>query len=466
MKRGQGSSTIADTLKRWEREGAEIEQGLRQRRKQLLVELAIVDQALERFGERRAEGDGRVDVKPGRRVVKAKVRATGPNTAEAVIDETATELEELRPFWFVLRPKTRDVVEMRAAGKPTAAIASKAGIANAAVSGRVFAARARLRAARQAGEKPEDADGSDDEEPDGARYIYPPQSPESGEVYIPAASTESPRTAGLSPPPGDVGPPAAGGSRASIEEPKQEPAAVIPPPTTDGERSEARKIIPKDIPPAPAIRRAAQLSPAASTKSASFVSPPTIRQPVRRLSAGRSPVAAHATAPANDVADEDLEGFDTPLVRIRRRVHTGPDGRIRAKTIAPSRLKRGEVKLGELLVHPAGVERPVVRGDCEEDPGRPCPWVSCPHHLYLDVNPETGAIKLNFPHLEVWEMRESCSLDVADRGGITLEEVGAIANLTRERIRQIEVRGLTKIKNHTGGELGLPPEPARGNVPL
>ena len=61
---------------------------------------------------------------------------------------------------------------------------------------------------------------------------------------------------------------------------------------------------------------------------------------------------------------------------------------------------------------------------------RPCPFVSCSHHLYLDVNPETGAIKLNFPHLEVWEMAETCSLDVADRGGITLEEVGAILNLT------------------------------------
>ena len=91
---------------------------------------------------------------------------------------------------------------------------------------------------------------------------------------------------------------------------------------------------------------------------------------------------------------------------------------------------------------------------------RPCPFVSCSHHLYLDVNPETGAIKLNFPHLEVWEMAETCSLDVADRGGITLEEVGAILNLTRERIRQVEVRGLYKIKDHTGNELGLPPERA------
>ena len=62
------------------------------------------------------------------------------------------------------------------------------------------------------------------------------------------------------------------------------------------------------------------------------------------------------------------------------------------------------------------------------------------------MNPETGSIKLNFPHLEVWEMQETCALDVAERGGITLEEVGEIMNLTRERIRQVEVRGLVKLK--------------------
>jgi DNA-directed RNA polymerase sigma subunit (sigma70/sigma32) len=66
--------------------------------------------------------------------------------------------------------------------------------------------------------------------------------------------------------------------------------------------------------------------------------------------------------------------------------------------------------------------------------------------LYLDVNPETGSIKLNFPDKEVWELEETCALDVAERGGITLEEVGEILNLTRERIRQLEVTALDKMK--------------------
>ncbi len=85
-------------------------------------------------------------------------------------------------------------------------------------------------------------------------------------------------------------------------------------------------------------------------------------------------------------------------------------------------------------------ERPVTRGDCVDGP-RPCPWVSCAHHLYLDVI-ESGsggppAIRFNFPAKEVWELKETCALDVADRGGATLEEIGRAVNLTRERVRQM-----------------------------
>jgi len=152
--------------------------------------------------------------------------------------------------------------------------------------------------------------------------------------------------------------------------------------------------------------------------------------------------------------DED-DAPQPEVARIRRKVRSaGRDGRVRSKTIAPKRLTRDERRLSELLVYPEEVERPMTREECKSMP-RPCPFVSCAHHLYLDVNQETGAIKLNFPHLEVWEMAETCSLDVADKGGITLEEVGAILNLTRERIRQVEVRGLYKIRQQSGEALGL-----------
>jgi hypothetical protein len=140
----------------------------------------------------------------------------------------------------------------------------------------------------------------------------------------------------------------------------------------------------------------------------------------------------------------------------RLKVHPSRDGRFRSKTIAPKRLTRDEKRLALSLVYPDDIDRPKSRAECQSME-RPCPFVSCEHHLYLDVNPESGAIKLNFPHLEVWEMAETCALDVADRGGITLEEVGAILNLTRERIRQVEVRGLTKIRVTSGEALGVSP---------
>jgi hypothetical protein len=125
----------------------------------------------------------------------------------------------------------------------------------------------------------------------------------------------------------------------------------------------------------------------------------------------------------------------------RRRRRTRP----RSKTIAMKRLTREDLRQGALLYPPVDIPRPTSRAECREEM-RPCPWVACKHHLYLDINPETGSIKINFPDLEPWELKHTCALDVAERGGITLEEVGEIMNLTRERIRQVEVRGLLKLK--------------------
>ncbi len=132
-----------------------------------------------------------------------------------------------------------------------------------------------------------------------------------------------------------------------------------------------------------------------------------------------------------------------PTSRVRRRNRRR--SRMRSKTIAPKRLTKEELRMKEILEPYKLIPRPKSRKDCGSGI-RPCPFVSCRHHLYLDVNQEKGSLKLNFPDLEVWELPETCSLDVSDRGGMTLEEVGEILNLTRERIRQVEVRGLLKLK--------------------
>lgn len=90
---------------------------------------------------------------------------------------------------------------------------------------------------------------------------------------------------------------------------------------------------------------------------------------------------------------------------------------------------------------------------------RPCVFVACKHALYLDTS-ETGSIILNFPHLEPGQMAadRSCSLDLADRGAMTLEDIAVVTNLTRERIRQIELKALIRRARPAAIAMGLGPE--------
>jgi hypothetical protein len=120
----------------------------------------------------------------------------------------------------------------------------------------------------------------------------------------------------------------------------------------------------------------------------------------------------------------------------------------RSRTLSRKQMAREHRQMrhaGE-LVDSTEADHPRTRRDCYKM-ARPCYFVSCRHHLYLDVNPETGSIKFNFPGKEVWELEETCGLDVAERGGITLEEVGRIMNLTRERVRQLEILALERLKS-------------------
>jgi len=92
-------------------------------------------------------------------------------------------------------------------------------------------------------------------------------------------------------------------------------------------------------------------------------------------------------------------------------------------------------------------ERPRRRSECAEGP-RPCPWITCRHHLAFDIDPKSGALKLNHPGLEPWEIPETCSLDVADRGETGVLELATLLNVSRTRIDQILILGMRSMRRH------------------
>ena len=77
--------------------------------------------------------------------------------------------------------------------------------------------------------------------------------------------------------------------------------------------------------------------------------------------------------------------------------------------------------------------QPKTRADCLEggrNAARPCGWLTCRHSLAAEGS--TG---------------ESCALDFVEQhpGGASLDAIGQVLGVTRERMRQIESRILTKI---------------------
>jgi hypothetical protein len=102
----------------------------------------------------------------------------------------------------------------------------------------------------------------------------------------------------------------------------------------------------------------------------------------------------------------------------------------------------------------------ITRGACRRLSG-PCPHAVCRFNLTTERRDNRGAKSAQL-HLPV--VHETCALEAADHGGMTLEEIASRLSLTRERVRQIELGALKKLWARLGGNEAEPEaeEPARG----
>jgi hypothetical protein len=90
----------------------------------------------------------------------------------------------------------------------------------------------------------------------------------------------------------------------------------------------------------------------------------------------------------------------------------------------------------------------ITRGACRRLAG-PCPHAVCRFNLTSERRDSRGAKPAQL-HLPV--VRETCALEAADQGGMTLEEIASRLSLTRERVRQIELGALKKLWAKLGAD--------------
>jgi hypothetical protein len=125
--------------------------------------------------------------------------------------------------------------------------------------------------------------------------------------------------------------------------------------------------------------------------------------------------------------------------------------RVRAQTVNGQKIPKRQLR-AEGEAYPPEINacdpKPATYGECEArglGTVARCPYVSCKYHLALEVSPQAGSIRTIFPDRDPDAVPATCALGVAARGEHTLEQVGAIMNITRERVRQLEDRALAKL---------------------
>lgn len=153
----------------------------------------------------------------------------------------------------------------------------------------------------------------------------------------------------------------------------------------------------------------------------------------------------------------------------------------RAHTVCVRRIRHTLVRADQYDTREYTSAIPRTWGECQEralgTASNPCAHLRCTHNLLLDVSDDTGSYKVTWPHLtsghygDEYEQlpRHTCALRVAEQGGLTLDEIGEILNLTRERVRQIETKALLRLRDLDAlvraidDELEGSPAPGRGS---
>lgn len=94
---------------------------------------------------------------------------------------------------------------------------------------------------------------------------------------------------------------------------------------------------------------------------------------------------------------------------------------------------------------PTDYRRPASRGECMPLE-RPCPFVACRHHLFLEVKP-CGSISFPFgKDLSALEtMPQTCALDAAEQGAWPIDDVAEALRLSRNGVRQLLDKGMANV---------------------
>lgn len=91
------------------------------------------------------------------------------------------------------------------------------------------------------------------------------------------------------------------------------------------------------------------------------------------------------------------------------------------------------MKADESGLPPRPGPMPKTRGECVSGP-RPCPWAECRHHLGAPHGWASSGYRLMQAKRR---SAETCSLDLADRGGMAPAEIADEIGVSRQRVLQI-----------------------------